>query len=463
METTILVLNAFNRGGLGINNRTDRTKFRIADNLMFDTKKHSLKLGGEVLFERLNNVSENNINGTFTFLNLTDFNNGKPSQFSQTLGRTEYELSQLQTAFYFQDYFKPSKVLQLSLGLRYEWQSRLKDYNNFSPRLGYVWSPEKSGKFIVRGGSGIFYDWFDNGTISSILSNDGRQGQRIIIRNPNYPNPFSDGIIPESLPQNISRLADNLVSPTIFIAQNGFNYKFDKALTFEGTHTFKRGWHHFRSRNINAPINGIRPDPTIGIIQLLESSGTTQENSFDLKINGYYKGINIFGNYLLSNMTNDFASALSLPMNNYDLLLERGVSSLNQTHKINIGVNFDYKGLNFAPSYRIESGLPYTITTGRDDNGDTVFNDRPFGIGRNTEIGEWLKQVDLRMRWKIPKKYLGMKESNRRGFNLNLNIRNLLNTSNLTNYMGIQTSPFFMQPTLARNPRSIDIGTSFNF
>lgn len=69
-------------------------------------------------------------------------------------------------------------------------------------------SPEKSGKFIVRGGSGLFYDWLDNGTVSSILSNDGRQGQQIIIRNPNFPNPFSDGIIPESLPQNISKLAE---------------------------------------------------------------------------------------------------------------------------------------------------------------------------------------------------------------------------------------------------------------
>lgn len=140
-------------------------------------------------------------------------------------------------------------------------------------------------------------------------------------------------------------------------------------MTFEGTHTFKRGWHHFRSRNINAPINGIRPNSNVGIIRLLESSGTTQENSFDLKINGYYKGVNIFGNYLLSDITDDFANALSLPMDNYNLKLERGISNLNQTHRINIGLNFDlFKILNIAPSYRIESGFPYTITTGRDNN-----------------------------------------------------------------------------------------------
>jgi hypothetical protein len=464
LETSILVLNAFNRGSAGANNRTDRTKFRIADNLLFDTKKHSLKLGGEVEFERLESISENNLNGTFTFLNLTDFNNGKPTQFSQTLGKTEYELSQLRTSFYFQDYFKLNQTLQLSLGMRYEWQNNVRDHNNFSPRLGYVWSPEKSGKFIVRGGIGIFYDWLDNGTLSSILSNDGRQGQKIIIRNPSYPNPFINGIVPQSLPLNISKLADNLVSPAIFVTQNGFNYKLDKSLTFEGTYTFKKGWHHFRSRNVNAPINGTHPNPTFGIIQLLESSGITQEHSFDLKINGYYRGINMFGNYQFGKDTADFSSPLSLPMDNYNLRLERGVSSLDQTHKLNLSFNFDlFKKINVSPSLRLESGFPYTITTGKDDNGDTVFNDRPNGIGRNTERGEWLQQVDLRFRWKFPMKYFGLKETQRRSLSFNTNLRNLLNTANLTNYVGIQTSPFFRKPTSARNPRSIEFGLSFGF
>ena len=465
LETTILVLNAFNRGGLGSNSRTDSLKFRIADNLIFDTKKHSLKFGGEVEFERLKSASANNLNGTFTFLNLTDYNNGKPSQFSQVLGKTDYQSNQATTAFYFQDYFKPHKALLLSIGVRHEWRSNLNDYNNFSPRFGYVWSPEKTGKFIVRGGVGIFYDWFDTNTQASILSNDGRQGQKIIITNPNFPNPFIDGTIPQSLPPNISKLADDLVSPSIFVIQNGFNYKLDKALTFEGTYTFRKGWHHFRSRNLNAPINGIKPIQNVGIIQLLESSGTTQGHSFDLKINGYYKGVNIFGNYVLSDITDDFNNALSLPMNNYNLRLERGTSSLNQKHRINIGLTFDlFKKINVSPSYRIESGQPYTITTGEDDNGDLVFNDRPTGISRNSERGEFLKQLDVRFRWKLPMQYLGFKSTDqRRSLNLNINVQNLLNTSNLRNYVGVQTSPYFRQPTSANTPRSIQFGLSFNF
>ncbi|MGI8467598.1 MAG: PEGA domain-containing protein, partial [Pyrinomonadaceae bacterium] len=339
-DETILVLNAFNSGGAGAKNRTDRQRFRLADNLLFDTKKHSLKLGTEIIYEKLQNVSENNLNGTFTFLNLTDFNNGKPAQFSQTSDKTNYDLSQLRNAFYFQDYFKPDKAVQLSLGLRYEWQNDVRN-NNFSPRFGYVWSPEKSGKFVVRGGIGVFYDWLDTQTLSAILSNGGRQGQKLIVVNPAFPNPFNGGIISRSLPPSISKLDNNLTTPSIFVTQNALNYKLNKAVTFEGIYTFRRGWHQFRSRNINAPLNGVRPNPNFGIIQLLESSGIIGEHSFELKVNGYYRGINMYANYQLAKNTADFFSPLSLPMDNYNLRLDRGLSNLDQTHKLNVSFNFD--------------------------------------------------------------------------------------------------------------------------
>ena len=464
-ETTILVLNAFNRGSGGVDSRADSRKFRIADNLLFDAKKHSLKLGGEITFEKLRSVSANNLNGTFTFLNLTDFNNGKPSQFSQTIGETEYELSQATVAIYFQDYFKLNQSFQASLGVRYEWQSDLNDKNNFSPRIGYVWSPEKSGKFILRGGAGIFYDWLDTATRSAILSNDGRQGRKIIIVNPSFPNPFIGNVSSQILSSNISKLADNLTTPYIFVVQNGFNYKFSKTLTFEGIHTFRRGLHHFRSRNINAPVNGIRPDTNFGTIQLLESSGTTNENSFELRVNGYFKGVNTYINYQSGRKISDFSSALSLPADNYNLGLERGISNLDQPHKLNVSFNFNlFKIFTVSPSIRIESGYPYTITTGRDDNGDTVFNDRPFELARNTERGEWIKQADLRISWKMPLRYLVLVEKdNKKSLGLNINVRNLFNTSNLTNYVGVQTSPFFRQPTSARDARSIQFGLSYRF
>jgi hypothetical protein len=47
----------------------------------------------------------------------------------------------------------------------------------------------------------------------------------------------------------------------------------------------------------------------------------------------------------------------------------------------------------------VSSGRPYTITTGFDDNNDTVFNDRPEGVGRNSARGTWQRDVNLRLGW----------------------------------------------------------------
>lgn len=464
-EITIIVLESFNRGGSGTKQRDEKTKFKLADNLVFDLRKHSLKFGAEIEYNQLQNVSENNVNGRFIFSSLANFENQNPSQYSQTIGATNVELSQTRASFYIQDYFKFSKTLQLSLGLRYEWQNDLDDRNNFSPRIGFVWSPEKSGKLIVRGGIGVFYDWLDTQILSSILSNDSRQGQNLIIINPGFPDPFDGGAVSQPLPISVSRLADNLTNPYVFATQNAFNYKLNKSVTFEGIYTFKRGLHHFRSRNINAPVNDIRPNPDFGRIQLLESGGASREHSFNLKINAYYKGVNIFSNYQLESETADFSDALSLPTDNFNLRFDRGPTNFNQLHKLNLSFNLDvWKNLKISPSFKLESGFPYTITTGRDNNGDTVFNDRPFGIGRNSERGEWLQQTDLRLQWKLSLKYLGLKGKNeKRPINLQANIRNLFNTTNLINFVGVQTSPFFRQATLARNSRSIDLGLSFAF
>ena len=45
----------------------------------------------------------------------------------------------------------------LDLGLRYD-RDQLGEENNFAPRLGLVLAPARSGRTIIRGGIGIFYD-----------------------------------------------------------------------------------------------------------------------------------------------------------------------------------------------------------------------------------------------------------------------------------------------------------------
>ena len=58
-----------------------------------------------------------------------------------------------------------------------------------------------------------------------------------------------------------------------------------------------------------------------------------------------------------------------------------------------------WKGFKLATSVNGSSGLPYNITTGFDDNRDTVSNDRPAGVGRNSARGDGRWDVGARLSW----------------------------------------------------------------
>lgn len=482
----VTVLNAFTAGGANIDNNSEQQKLTAADNLLFDKGKHSLKIGGEIEFERRKFFSADNTNGRFVFVSLADYQNNRPAIFTQRQGTSRTSLKQTQIALYAQDDIRLFRNFQIGLGLRYEWQNNLKDYNNFSPRLSFIYSPSKEGKIVFRGGTGVFYNWLDSQNLATILSGDGRAASDLIVRNPGFPDALSSGVIGQSLAPSVLRKDENLKTPYIFVVQSGFNYRAAKKLNVEAFYTFRRGVHQFRSRDINAPLNGVRLNPSFGRIAQVESSGTLTENSLEIKLDGsFYKGVTFNTRYRLAKSINDFDGIFDLPADNYNMSLERGVSGLDRRHFLTGSLNFTlFKKLQVTPVFRLGSALPYTITTGRDDNGDTVFNDRPAGIKRNSERGARFTQLDLRLGWRIPIAKRGNKTAengtpnNKTGdpqtaaamdflknysIGVEVTIQNVFNRTNLQNFIGNQLSPFFRQATSAAPARQIQIGLNFFF
>lgn len=485
-KTTVTVLDAFNDGGAGNKYKSRKQRLWLADNLLFGAGKlHALKLGGLFEYEKRYTESAINQNGTFTFSSLADFVAGNPTTFTQNPETRKVNLSQMQMGGYIQDDIRLHKSFLLSAGLRYEWQNNLRDKNNVSPRLGFTWSPSKTGKISFRGGTGIYYDWLETSNLATVLSQDITQPSTTVIINPSYPNPLSSIGVNQILPQSYWQLAENLKNPYFFLSSIGMETQLNEDNSLRVLYKYQKGIHQFRSRDINAPLpdNTNRPNSSFGRIVQVESSAFSIQNSLNVELSGRLnKRISYGIDYTLAKSTSDAEGIFGLPSNNYDLRLDRSVSNLDQRHRIYASIFWRIRrGLSLSTIYLANSPLPYNITTGFDNNGDTIFNDRPFGVLRNSERGMWQRQIDTSLGWTVG---FGKKDTksgsvtiiaageegdseiainSKYTFRFYTAVNNLLNQTNFTNFVGVQTSPFFRQPIAASNPRRIEFGLRFSF
>jgi hypothetical protein len=122
----------------------------------------------------------------------------------------------------------------------------------------------------------------------------------------------------------------------------------------------------------------------------------------------------------------------------------------------NLNVNLSWNGIGTAP---------YDWTTGRDDNGDGLLNDRPDGVERNTLRMPGQSTLNLRAAYTLVtgQPAGGASGPRRHRIGLTFSASNLTNHANYGGYSGVMTSPFFMQPTFVVNPRRVDLGVTVGF
>jgi hypothetical protein len=489
---TILVPGAFNDGSAQRFGGRKQFDLEIADNVDYAREKHGVRFGGQFEAGRYRSDESTNRLGTFQFADLEAFEAGLPTQFSQRIGDPFVAYPQYQFGWYVQDDFRLRKNLTVSYGVRHEMQSHVPGKFNLAPRLGFVWSPKKNGSITLRGGAGVFYDWFAAQVYEQTLRVDGeRQRDRVIV-NPGYPNPFSSGA-QTLLPPSRIQIDPNLQIPYIIQASMGVETNPFKKFRLTTNYQYQRGVHLLHGRNLNAPVPGLgRPDPTAGNITNIESSA--YQSSHRLMVNvgpaQFVQGLFWSVNYLLMKNTNEADSPFSLPSDNFNLRADRGPSATDFRHLISGFVNKRLP-MGFAASaiFQATSALPYNITTGFDNNGDTVINDRPAGVGRNSGRGAARWEIGSRLSWGTdfgpaqqqtagpqvrmvriggggdgaapPTMSLGASKKYRLEFYLQA--FNLLNHANLGVFNGVQTSPFFAQATSAQPPRRLEVGTRLNF
>jgi hypothetical protein len=83
--------------------------------------------------------------------------NGQVVQQINYVGGAPYNVADTEPAIYVQDHWLLTSHLALDLGLRLEGQT-ISSTTRTAPRIGFVWSPDRTSATVVRGGIGVFYD-----------------------------------------------------------------------------------------------------------------------------------------------------------------------------------------------------------------------------------------------------------------------------------------------------------------
>jgi carboxypeptidase family protein len=492
---TIRVNDAFNRGGAQIAGGQHARSLGIGSDLDYVRGIHTVRSGLQIDASRLRSDDTSNYLGTYTFESLDAFLAGRPRSFTQRLGDPNIRYQNLQGALYLQDDARVRRNLTLSAGLRYEAQTHVEDFDNLAPRFGVTWAPFAAGQTTLRSSWGIFYDWLPTNTYEQTLRVNGFQQQELNIIDPTYPDFFGvDGTVP---PINRYFLGDDLLLPRSNRLSLGIDQRLMNRVQSSATYSYTRITGVARGLNVNAPIDGVRPVPSFGNVVEVASDARSLRHQLQLNLTANpgallpafnalrigWKRVTVFLNYTLATLDTNADGAFNIPPSGR-LDDEWGPASGDVRHRFNGTINNQIiRNLLVSFSLAANSGTPYTIRTGRDENGDLVFNDRPAGVGRNTErtAAQW--QIFTLLAYAIPIGRINtglppgvtviagggvptvqsFAQPPRYVVQFFLQAQNLTNHPNYAGYSGTMTSPFFGQPTMVNGTRKVDAGINISF
>jgi Carboxypeptidase regulatory-like domain len=510
---TIRVLDAFTSGGAQRAGGDHSRLVDIGSDLDYVLGRHSFRSGISVNGGWFHSNATANYLGQYTFDNLDAFLANQPSHYTRRIGDPAIAYRNVQAGLYVQDDIRLRKNLTLTPGLRYELQTHVHDLADVGPRLGVTWAPFASGATTVRSSVGVFYDWLPTGTYDQTQRVDGFHQQELNIVNPSFPDPGTGGEVP---PVNRYELSPEYRVPRTTRVSGGVDQQIFKTTRVSATYSYQMGSRLARGLNLNPIVNGARPDPAFSnIIDVVsDAASRLHQLQVDASVNPgamlpafrgplvSWKRTTLFANYSLASYRNNTDGPFSIPATG-ELTAEWGPATggfaaapsfgdfggppqltrdirnrLNLTFNNQIVRNF-LVGINFNTS----SAPPYTLLSGRDDNGDGIFNDRPPGVGRNTLRASSYSTVNMNIGYifafgrtaALPPAvgvFGGGASAQVRTFDqgtaryrlqLFVNAQNLTNERNYVGYSGTLTSPFFGKPTAVSGMRKIDVGISLNF
>jgi hypothetical protein len=292
---------------------------------------HSIKFGG--IYNLRRGGSPDTTNAGVNFQTLDDILRNTPSSVEQNTGQPQYTWSMPSIGLYAQDDWRVSRKLVLNLGLRFDRFSafnpkprfknqpaglfnldglldsvnfiwgplRAKAFDNdnvnLGPRVGFAYTADKTGDFVIRGGFGVSFAGFDASHFGSRVARDPRlpftatfsraESVRLGLKYPVY----SEDMVPLMLAQNLpaqpeSRYDPHLQSPYAMNYTLGFQRAFSRAIVLETSYVGTRGvkFNMVRDANVVDRVTGIRPNPNDIQVRYVDNSQQTNYNSWQTSL-----------------------------------------------------------------------------------------------------------------------------------------------------------------------------------
>lgn len=414
LAPALLVLGSFNGGGAQTGRSLDAENYYQLQNYTSIVKgAHTWKFGVKAREVTIDNTSPTNFGGTFTFsggpapeLNaenqevldgsgqpvmeqitsiqqyqrtLLGLPGGGATQFSMAAGNPFLAVDQFDAGAYVGDDWRVRPNVTLSLGMRYEMQTNIRDHRDLAPRFGFAWAPGSKEigmhpKFVIRGGFGIFYSRFNVSNVETADRYNGIVQQQYILNNPTFFPTVPSIAQLLAMPgidatQTIQELSATLRTPYVMQSAMSVERQVGRATTVTATYANSHGLHVLRSEELNAP----------GPIYLMESSGLYNQNQLITNVNARLtNNMSLWGNYTLSHVMSNTDGLGTFPGSPFTMAGEYGPAAWDIRHRAFVGGSINTKwNVRFSPFLVVQSGAPYNITIGEDIYNDTLFNARP--------------------------------------------------------------------------------------
>lgn len=395
--------------------------FSIEQIVAFSRDRHSIKLGG--IFQRQEQTRSNIGVPTHDYGNLADLVANDPTRITVTFGIAPYLITYWTNGYFIQDDFKIRPNLVLNLGLRYDYfavprerDGRLfnreepfglgplrppdsiyeADRNNLAPRLGFAWTPDRSGKTVIRSGFGMYYTRPPLRNIIELVRNAidepfrtpfSRQEARALgLRYPVDPAAVLPLVRDPNAPWTGSTINPDFPTPYSMQWILSVQRQLTNTIAIDTSYVGTRGVHLLLNRLVNQVdrVTGLRPFAGFGEFRHFDTSDSTTYHAWQTSVEKRLSADLLFNiHYTWSRsicyQLGDLSTLLT-PQDVNNIRAERGPSAFDITHRFTSDFLYELpfrrlwdagsrgkrlllNGWQLGGIFTAESGSPFDIST----------------------------------------------------------------------------------------------------